>query len=158
MPAGRPTKFSPDTIRQIEICAKKGWTNAEIAELIGVTERTIYNWLKNNPDFFHALNEWKEAADAKVERSLYERAMGYSHPEDKIFNNGGEEMVIQTMKHYPPDTTAAIFWLKNRKREQWRDQQHVRHSGTVNDLSDLTDEELAERRAALRSALKDTDE
>jgi hypothetical protein len=60
-----------------------------------------------------------------VASKLFHRAIGYEHPEDKIFNNNGEEMVVPTIKHYPPDTTAAIFWLKNRQPDKWRDRQEI---------------------------------
>jgi hypothetical protein len=47
--------------------------------------------------------------------------MGYSAPEDKIFNNDGKPLIVPTVKNYPPDTTAVIFWLKNRRPDEWRD-------------------------------------
>jgi len=56
-----------------------------------------------------------------VVRSLFQRACGYSHPEDKIFQHEGNPVVVPTTKHYPPDATSAIFWLKNRDPANWRD-------------------------------------
>lgn len=127
---GQPSKF--EKVKDIVIrLAKYGLTDKQMAEIIGVTEQTVNNWKKANPSFFESLKSEKEIADAKVERSLFERATGYSHAEDKIFNDNGQPLVVPTIKHYPPDTTAAIFWLKNRKPAEWRDKQDVEHSGGV---------------------------
>jgi len=71
------------------------------------------------------LKRGKDKADTNVIESLYRRAIGYSHPEDKIFNNNGKALIVPTTKHYAPDTTAAIFWLKNRRPEEWRDRQEI---------------------------------
>ena len=115
MPAGQPTKLTPKMKKQIKFLAEKGFTDKEMANAVGVTEQTINNWKKQQPKFFESLKDWKKEADRNVERSLYERACGYEHPEDKIFNANGEPLVVPTTKHYPPDTSAMIFWLKNRK-------------------------------------------
>ena len=92
-----------------------------MAEFFGVNPDTWHEWKKVHSEFSEALRDWKVEADSRVERSLYERATGYSHPEDKIFNDDGEPLIVPTVKHYPPDTTAAIFWLKNRQKDRWRD-------------------------------------
>ena len=136
---GRPSKFDSVDMDQVKILCEKGFTDAEMANFYGITERTWYNWKKEHEEFFQALKDWKHPADEKVVRSLYERATGYSAPEDKIFNDNGVALVVPTMKHYPPDTTAAIFWLKNRKPAEWRDKQeiHNHQSGDVEEL-DLT--------------------
>lgn len=127
---GQPSKF--EKVKDIVIrLAKYGLTDKQMAEVIGVTEQTVNNWKKANPSFFESLKSEKEIADAKVERSLFERATGYSHAEDKIFNDNGQPLVVPTIKHYPPDTTAAIFWLKNRKPAEWRDRQDIEHSGGI---------------------------
>lgn len=127
---GQPSKF--EKVKDIVIrLAKYGLTDKQMAEIIGVTEQTVNNWKKANPSFFESLKSEKEIADAKVERSLFERATGYSHAEDKIFNDNGQALVVSTIKHYPPDTTAAIFWLKNRKPAEWRDRQDIEHSGGI---------------------------
>lgn len=122
---GRPSKFDTLDLKQVEKVARRGWTDADMADFFGVTERTWNNWKVAHDTFFQSLKEWRAEADERVERSLYERATGYSHPEDKIFNDGGEPLVVPTRKHYPPDTTAAIFWLKNRQPEKWRDKTEI---------------------------------
>ena len=127
MPAGRPSKYDKIDLRQVERLAVRGWKDDEMAEFFGVNPDTWHEWKKVHPEFSEALRDWKVEADSRVERSLYERATGYSHPEDKIFNDGGEPLIVPTIKHYPPDTTAMIFWLKNRQKDKWRDRQE--HTG-----------------------------
>ena len=118
--AGRPSLYRPEYAKQAEkLCSKFGATDLDLADYFEVSERTIYNWKNDYPDFLHALKS-KKLSDARVERSLYERAIGYSHPEDKIFNNNGRELIVETMKHYPPDTGACVVWLANRQPERWK--------------------------------------
>lgn len=126
---GRPSKFNDLNMDQVRTVARRGWTDIEMAEFFDVSDRTWYRWKVEHEEFCDALKEWKAEADERVERSLFERAVGYSHPEDKVFNNGGEALVVPTVKHYPPDTTAGIFWLKNRDKERWKDKQEVEVSG-----------------------------
>lgn len=94
-----------------------------MAKIVGVTEQTFNNWKKSYPSFFESLKDWKAEADKKVERSLYERACGYFHPEEKIFTYEGGVIRADTIRHYPPDPTSMIFWLKNRQPDKWRDKQ-----------------------------------
>lgn len=124
-PGGRPTKYKDVDLEKVKLLAAKGWTDAEMAEFFDVDPSTWHRWKGKYEEFCESLKNWKEEADQRVERSLYERANGYSHPEDKIFNDGGEALVVPTVKHYAPDTTAAIFWLKNRKPSEWRDKQEL---------------------------------
>ena len=119
---GRPSKFDSIDIKQVEALAARGWTDVDMASFFKVDESTWTRWKQKNPQFCTALKDWKIEADNRVERSLYERACGYSHPEDKIFKPAGEEpTIVATTKHYAPDSTACIFWLKNRKKNEWRD-------------------------------------
>jgi hypothetical protein len=137
MPGGRPSKFDMLTEldrKNIERMAKRGFTDKEMAEFLDITEQTFNNWKLDHPKFFESLKEWKEYADARVERSLYERALGFSHAEDKIFKPAGEApTVVPTIKHYAPDTTACIFWLKNRKKKEWRDKVELDHGQSTDD-------------------------
>lgn len=126
---GRKSKFGTLDPDQVSALASRGWTDKEMASFFGVTEQTWNNWKKKSPEFFASLKEAKAVADEKVERSLFERACGYSHPEDKIMQNNGVPVIVPTTKHYPPDTTACIFWLKNRKPDEWRDRQEHEHTG-----------------------------
>lgn len=133
MPRGRPTKFKPEYVRQVQKLTELGATDEDIAVFFDVAERTVHNWRNSDPKFQAASDTGKAVADTKVERSLFERATGYSHPEEKVFcNKDGEVTRVDTTKHYAPDTTACIFWLKNRKPKEWRDRTEVdatvRHS------------------------------
>jgi hypothetical protein len=118
---GRPSKFDPKMLAQAKFLARRGCTDRDLAEFFGVDEKTINTWKAKHPEFLQSLKAGKHESDTAVERSLYERAMGYSHPEDKIFQYDGKPLVVPTVKHYPPDTVAAIFWLKNRRPERWRE-------------------------------------
>jgi hypothetical protein len=121
MPGGRPSEYCAD-LDQVKFLAKKGFTDKDFAVFYKVTEQTINNWKIKYPEFFESLKEGKSFSDEIVERSLFERATGYEHYEDKIFcNSNGIVTTEATVHHYPPDTTAAIFWLKNRQPEKWRD-------------------------------------
>lgn len=122
---GRPTKYKKGFARKAEKLCNLGATDEEIADFFGVHVVTIYRWKNKHPEFCNALKVGKGRADDRVERSLYQRALGYSHPEDKIFASAGEPLIVPTVKHYPPDTTAAIFWLKNRRAAEWRDTQYI---------------------------------
>jgi DNA-binding XRE family transcriptional regulator len=130
---GRPSKFEQvkDMLYKM---ASYGMTDKQMADVVGVSEQTVNNWKLKDPNFLESLKAEKEIADARVERSLFERATGYSHAEDKIFNDNGTPLVVPTVKHYAPDTTAAIFWLKNRKPKEWRDKQDIEHSGEVSQV------------------------
>jgi hypothetical protein len=118
--------------KALELC-EKGATDADLADFFGVSVRTIANWRHEHTDFFLALKDGKSAADERVERSLYHKAIGYTHDAVKIFMPAGakEPVYAPYREHIPPDTTAAIFWLKNRRRDEWRDKQDVEHSGAV---------------------------
>lgn len=119
---GRPSAYSKDIAKQAYELALLGLTDIEMARVFGVAEKTIYNWQKEHPEFLQAQKDGKEIADAKVTKSLYRRATGYEHKAVKISANpGGEEHITEYVERYPPDTTACIFWLKNRQREKWRD-------------------------------------
>lgn len=97
-----------------------GATNAELATFFGVYERTINKWLVEIPRFAKAVQAGREQADAKVAKALFHRARGYSHKAQKIFNNGGDPLVVDYVERYPPDTNAAALWLSNRQRGKWR--------------------------------------
>ena len=124
-PGGRPTKYLPEISIQAEKLCRLGATDKELADFFDVTEQTINNWKSDFPEFFESLKRGKMAADAEVADKLYQRALGYSHASEKIFNSDGSILRTDTIEHYPPDTTAAIFWLKNRQPDKWRDKQHI---------------------------------
>ena len=132
-------------MEQLEQLIMAGWNDKQVAEFYGVTSRTLYRWKEQDDEFRHTLKEWKNLADEKVELSLYKRAMGYSHQEEKIFCQDGKVTKVKTIKHYPPDPTSMIFWLKNRKSLERRDKKEVEHSGEL-DLKCLLSQDEKNRR------------
>lgn len=127
----RPSKYKPEFVQQAEKLCRLGATDVEIADFFEVDVRTLYRWKGENEEFCHALKAGKDVSDDRVERSLFSRANGYEHDEVDIRVVGGEIIQTPIRKFYPPDTTAAIFWLKNRAPAQWRDKQEIEHSGGV---------------------------
>lgn len=125
---GRTSPYKEEYNEQVYKLCLLGATDAEIADFFCVTETTINNWKIVHPTFFESIKRGKVSADAKVAERLYQRALGYEHPEDKIFNDQGEPLIVPTIKHYPPDPVSAIFWLKNRQKEKWRDKQEFDHT------------------------------
>lgn len=121
MAAGRPTKFKPEFVEQARKLAALGATDREAADFFEVDEATIHRWKHTQPEFCESLQVGKATADSRVEQSLYRRALGYSHDAVKIMTAEGSIHQVPFVEHYPPDTTAAIFWLKNRSPEKWRD-------------------------------------
>lgn len=141
---GPPTKYKPEYCEQARKLCLLGAIDIEMADFFGVAESTFHLWKKEHPEFKEALQRGKMIADANVASRLYERAMGYSHKETKIATMEG---VITDMKevtkHYPPDSTSAIFWLKNRQPQKWRDKTET--SITLNDDFDsLMDDSLSD--------------
>lgn len=136
--AGRPTKYRPEFVIQAEKLTKMGAIDTEVADFFGIVVSTLFEWKDKYPAFSEALKRGKEIADTAVKQSLYRRALGYSHSEDKIFNNNGEALIVPTTKHYPPDSTSCIFWLKNRDPENWRDKPEG--SNAENDIAEALKE------------------
>lgn len=118
---GRPSKFRPEFVEQSKKLAMLGLTDAEMAKQFGVSESTFHQWKHDYPEFSESLNSGKCIADGEVVAKLYHRAIGYEHPEDDIRVVNGEIVITPTVKHYPPDPTSMIFWLKNRQPARWRD-------------------------------------
>ena len=128
---GRPTKYKPEYSQQTYKLCLLGATDIELADFFDVSEATINNWKIDYPEFLESIKKGKIEADAKVAESLYKRANGYEHEDVDIKMYEGEIIKTKLIKHYPPDTTAGIFWLKNRRPKEWRDKQEIEHSGQI---------------------------
>lgn len=111
-----------DKLLLLQSWARNGLLDEAIAKKIGINKSTLYEWKKKYKDFADALKKGKEVVDIEVENVLLKRALGYSTTETKIetFLNGKTKTTTIT-KEVPPDVTAQIYWLKNRKPEKWRD-------------------------------------
>ncbi len=133
MPA--ETAFKPEFAKQARQMAECGATDREIAEEFGVSVRTLHRWKHTHEGFAEQLKLGKELPDDRVEQSLYRRATGYTFEAQKVLQYKGEPVVVDYLEHVPPDTTAAIFWLKNRRKEDWRDKAVIEHEN-VDDLAD----------------------
>lgn len=128
---GRPTDYKEKYAVQAYKLCLLGAIDKTLADFFGVCEKTINNWKEDHAEFLQSLKEGKASADAEVAKSLFQRATGYQHEDTHVSNYQGDITLTKLIKHYPPDTTAGIFWLKNRKSAEWRDKQDVEHSGEV---------------------------
>ena len=124
----------------VECWARDGLTDEQIANNLGIAYSTLREYRDKYSALSAALKKGKEIIDYEVENALLKRALGYEYEE--ITYEHGEE-TKRVSKHVVGDTTAQIFWLKNRKPQQWRDKKDIEHSGEVNNpYSELTTEEL----------------
>lgn len=147
---GRPTLYRPEYAEQAAKLCKLGATDADLADFFGVTKRTVERWRSAHEDFCRAVTIGKEEADNAVERSLYQRAVGYEQEAVKIFMPAGasEPVYAPYREKVAPDTAAAIFWLKNRRKEHWRErsEQDVNHKHTFSDEFEAFIRQLSTRR------------
>lgn len=130
--------IAPEGLLKIQGWARDGLSDKQIAHNIGITQTTLYEWQKRFPELSEALKKGKEVVDREVENALLKRAMGYEYDEvtqepvtDK--DTGITEMRVtkRVTKQIAPDVTAQIFWLKNRKPDEFRDKRDVELSGHV---------------------------
>ena len=128
---GRPTSYKPEYAEQVKKLTRLGATDKEIAEFFEVAESTLNLWKQRHLEFSESLKAGKALADAEVADKLFRRATGYEHKAVKIVADAktGAEHQVEYIERYPPDTTAAIFWLKNRRPDLWRDRIDNTHSG-----------------------------
>jgi hypothetical protein len=119
--AGRPTDYREEYCEQAEKLCKLGATDKELADFFDVAESTINEWKLAHAEFSESLKKGKTLADANVADRLYQRAMGFEHDSEEIKVIDGSIERVEVRKVYPPDTVAAIFWLKNRQKKKWRD-------------------------------------
>lgn len=140
-PEGRPTGYRPAFNRQAKQLCLLGATDKDLADFFEVDETTINTWKKKHPAFQKAIKSGKQIADAAVAEKLYTRATGFKYTETTFEKAGSKESLEITTegditsneeyvkkvvtKQMPPDTSAAIFWLKNRQKENWRDKHEV---------------------------------
>jgi transposase len=143
--------LTEEGLLKLEGWARDGLTDEQIAQNIGIAVATLYVWKNKYPEISESLKRGKEVVDRQVENALLKRALGYQYFEvtyELVEEEDGmtvERVTKRVLKEEKPDTTAAIFWLKNRKPTEWRDKQHTEISGGIdvnNPFEDLTTEEL----------------
>lgn len=118
--------LEPDGLLKLEGWARDGLTDEQIAKNIGIKRQSLYDWKKKYPDISDALKKGKEVVDRSVENALLKRALGYSYTETTKELVGSKMVVVkEVVKQVQPDTTAQIFWLKNRLPDIWRDKKDL---------------------------------
>lgn len=120
---GQPTKFKPEYIEQARMLSARGFTDLELADFFKVSVRTLHRWKADSEDFCHALKLGKEQPDERVIKSLYAAATGYEHDEVDIRVIKGRVVKTPIRKFYPPSPIACIYWLKNRRPDEWREKE-----------------------------------
>lgn len=111
-----------DKLILLEGWARGGLTDEQIAKNIGINRTTLYDWKKKEVNIADALKKGKEIVDFEVENALLKKALGYTITLNKQkVTKDGYVVDITEEVHIPPDTTAQIFWLKNRKPNTWKD-------------------------------------
>lgn len=141
-PEVRPTSFKPECVEQVAKLCRLGATDAELADFFGVDVRTIPRWSEKHPEFCQALKAGKIESDMDIADRLFQRARGFEYVEEQAFKVKRTEYldgkkvreyeevgVVSLDRVAPPDTTAGIFWLKNRRKDQWRERQEAPQNG-----------------------------
>lgn len=134
----------PEGLLKLEGWARDGLTDEQIAKNIGINPATLYDWKNKYPKISEVLKKGKEIVDRQVENALLKRALGYKYNETiqeicKDAVTGEQKLTITKIvtKQVAPDTTAQIFWLKNRKPGQWRDKQEVEDKAALEKLDEI---------------------
>lgn len=148
-PNGRPSGYRPFYAEEARALFSQGFTDQEVADYFGVEYHRINIWAKQYPEFRSAIKIGKEATDDRVERTMYQRAVGFRYRAQKVMVVDKKVEVVEYMEQVLPDTTACIFWLKNRRPDLWRDVHKMEHSRT-SEYAKLSDADLA--RALLEEA------
>ena len=119
--AGRPSKLTDTLSAKMVALYKEGKTDRQVARITGISVRAIHYWKSKYPEFLHSLKEAKNIADELVEACLYARATGYNYWAEKQFRDKfGNLKRVKVPVHCPPNVLAIIFWLRNRRPDQWK--------------------------------------
>ncbi|WP_367450280.1 helix-turn-helix domain-containing protein [Snodgrassella alvi] len=124
----RPTDYRQEYAEQARKLCLLGFTDKQLAVFFDVNESTINRWKQKYPEFCKSIKSGKVVADAQVTESLFNRATGIEVTEVEVRDDGKKKVKRVTKRPIPPDTTAQIFWLKNRQPELWRDKPTVENS------------------------------
>lgn len=141
---------SEENLIKLTAWSRNGLNDEQIAHNIGISRQTLYKWRKKDNRIEDALKKGKEVTDYEVENALFKKAIGgyYEETKERIETIDGKEVKITetTKKYYPPDTTACIFWLKNRKPDTWMDRKaqevEVKKDGNLEKYFELLDQAI----------------
>lgn len=157
--------LEPDNLLKLQAWARDGLTDEQIAHNMGIAYSTLRVWKEKYSAISAALKKGKEVIDIQVENALLKRALGYSYNEvtreriiDKKTGENSLEITKTITKEVSPDVTAQIFWLKNRKPEEWRDRKETRIDGDLNvtnEYETMSDEDLDKLVKRYAEAVKD---
>jgi len=141
---GRPTKYNPVAHPMVaEALANAGRIDDEIADAMQINRSTFYAWKKEYPEFSDAVARGKSPVDIKVENAFLAGCLPHDIFEEKqVMEAEKPKRMEKTKKHTLGDIGGQKFWLKNRMRDRWRDEQNVNMNSTGGGIEDLTDEEL----------------
>lgn len=117
--------LEPDGLLLIEGWAREGLIDEQIAHNMGVAYSTFREWINKFQALSEAVKKGKAPVDLEVENALLKRALGYTYTEVTTEDSAEGRKVKRTVKHVLPDTTAQIFWLKNRRPDRWREKQQI---------------------------------
>jgi hypothetical protein len=131
---GRKPKYQPAMVGIARKACERGMVDLEIADLLGVNVATLYRWKFEHSQFARSFKLGKAEADDRVERALFSRAVGYDfNVEKQVMTRHGPRM-LRWREHAPPDVSAAMAYLKNRRPDRWRDASRIEHvAGTIYD-------------------------
>lgn len=129
---GRPRKLQNIDLAKVTEMAKAGVTNKEMGKFFRVSQQTWCLEKIRNPEFREAVRVGEEEATDLVENALFKRATGYEQEERQVDKDGNVKGKV--FKIIPPDPTSMIFWLKNRRKKDWRDIMGHDVSGQVNQI------------------------
>lgn len=145
--------LTPEGMATLQGWARSGLTDEQIARKMNVSRSTLNDWKIKYPDISDTLKKGKDAVDYEVENKLLLRACGYTYTEEtkqRMYNRASGQWEMVTVKSVtktvPPDTTAQIFWLKNRRPDLWRERQEVQLSGALKAEQTKLDDLLKEIR------------
>jgi hypothetical protein len=137
--------FTKDMLKKIKDLARLGTSNKKIAEIIGISEHTLYDWMKKYPEIDNAINCANELMDAKVVNALFRKTQGLTLVE-KTFDGEGN-LISKTTKKVAPDTNAMKYWLKVRRKNQennWNETENVNIKITPESWANSLDNETLE--------------
>jgi hypothetical protein len=149
MAGGRPTAYKPDNAEISRHACMLGATNETLAARLGVCRRTIDSWIATIPEFRDAVQQGREVADESVVSALFARATGMEQKMTKVFCHRGQPVTADYTVHLPPDVRACIFWLRNRRPEEWRENRPLIEERAEDEPNLVSELEAASERVRL---------